>query len=221
MRPVSALAKAILFLILPALAGAQLRSQSELTAADADPGFRLTLDHLGGGNRVFGLAPRDLRWAPDGSEVYFRWHEDPKPDQLADDDPWFAVDRAGGTLRELSEDEVALVPGPNAVRTVSGDTAAWSRQGSLYVWTEDGGTRPVFAVAGQIGQLRLRPDGSKVLFATKGLSQNAPESGDLWEHDVASGATRQIAVVVPAKEEETDQQTWLKDAAERTGPGRP
>ncbi|MDE2658755.1 MAG: hypothetical protein OXI45_00905, partial [Acidobacteriota bacterium] len=98
MRPVSALAKAILFLVLPTLAGAQLRSQSELTAADADPGFRLTLDHLGGGNRVFGLAPRDLRWAPDGSEVYFRWREDPKPDQLADDDPWFAVDRAGGTL---------------------------------------------------------------------------------------------------------------------------
>ena len=95
MRPISVLSKAILFFALPALAGAQLRSQSELTAADADPGFRLTLDHLGGGSRVFGLAPRDLRWAPDGTEVYFRWREDPKPEQLADDDPWFAVDPAG------------------------------------------------------------------------------------------------------------------------------
>ena len=199
-----------LVLFVPALAGAQLRSQSELTVADADPGFRLTLDHLGGGGRVFGLAPRDLRWSADGKEVYFRWREDPKPEQLADDDPWFAVDREGGTLRELTDDEIRLVPGSNAVRTVSGDAAAWSSEGSLYVWTADGGTRAVFAVAGRIGQLRLRPDGSEVLFATKGLSANADESGDLWEHDVASGTTRQLAVAVPAKDEETDQQTWLK-----------
>lgn len=210
MRPVSALAKAILFLILPALAGAQLRSQSELTTADADPGFRLTLDHLGGGNRVFGLAPRDLRWAPDGSEVYFRWHEDPKPEHLADDDPWFAVDRQGAALRELTADEVRLIPGSDMVRTVSGDTAAWSSEGSLHVWTADGGTRAVFAVSGRIGQLRLRPDGSRVLFATKGLSANAPESGDLWEHDIASRTTRQVAAAVAAKEEETKQQEWLK-----------
>ncbi len=210
MRPRPAISIAVLFLILPALAGAQLRSQSDLTAADADPSFRLTLDHLGGGNRVFGLAPRDVRWSPDGMEVYFHWRDDPLPDQLADDDPWFAVDREGRTLRELTEDEIRRVPSTNAVRTVSGETAAWSWQGSLYVWTADGGSRPVYAVAGQIGQLRLSPDGTKVLFATKGLSANAPENGDLWEHDVASGATRQIAVVVPAKEKETDQQTWLK-----------
>ena len=124
--------------------------------------------------------------------------------------PWFAVDRAGSTLRELTEEEVGRVPGSNAVRTVSGDTAAWSREGSLYVWTEDGGTRPVFAVAGQIGQLRLRPDGSAVLFATKGLSASVPESGDLWEHDIASMTTRQVAAAVAAKEEETKQQEWLK-----------
>ena len=210
MRPIPVISTAALFLILPALVGAQLRSQSDLTAADADPAFRLTLDHLGGGNRVFGLAPRDFRWSPDGMEVYFRWRDDPMPDQLADDDPWFAVDREGRTLRELTEDEIHRVPSTNAVRTVSGETAAWSSQGSLYVWTADGGTRPVYAVAGQIGQLRLSPDGTKVLFATKGLSPNAAENGDLWEHDIASGATRQIAVVVPAKEEETDQQTWLK-----------
>ena len=101
------------------------------------------------------------------------------------------------------------------VRTVSGDTAAWSSEGSLYVWTADGGTRAVYAVAGRLGQLRLRPGreaqtGRGSLFATKGLSANSEESGDLWEHDLASGTTRQIAAVVPEKEKDTKQQEWLK-----------
>ncbi len=214
MRPILVIPTAALFLILPALASAQLRSQSELNARDADPGFRLTLDHLGGGDRVFGLAPRDLSWSPDGKEVYFRWREDPKPGQLPDDDPWFSVDGDGRDLRQLDDAEIRLVPGTNMVRTVSGDTAAWSSEGSLYVWTADGGTRAVYAVAGRLGQLRLRPDGSpngkRVLFATKGLSANSEESGDLWEHDLASGTTRQIAAVVPEKEKDTKQQEWLK-----------
>lgn len=209
-----------LLVLAPALAGfvfgaapatAQLRSQSALTPAAADPDFRLTLDHLGGGSRVFGLAPRDLRWAPDGSEVYFRWNESPAPGQLADDDPWFAVDRAGRTLRELTVDEIRRVPAREVVRSLDGSVSAWSSGGTLFVRTEAEGARPVYAVAGEIGALRLRPDGSALHFATAGLTPAATESGDLWEYDLATGLVRQVAAAFPAEEEDSEQQAWLKE----------
>ena len=194
----------------PAPAFAQLRSQSGLTPADADPAFRLTLDHLGGGGRVLGLAPRALRWAPDGETLYFRWREDPAPGQLPDDDPWFAVDRAGRNLRELTEAEIRLVPGADAVRSLDGRAIAWSREGTLFVWTRADGVRPVYAGAGRIGALRIRPAGDAVLFATRGLSANPPENGDLWEYDLEAGLLRQAAVVVAADKDPSRQEAWLK-----------
>ncbi len=201
---------AALLLALPALGTAQLRSQSDLTPAAADPDFRLTLDHLGGGARVFGLAPRDLRWAPDGQTLYFRWREDPAPGQLPEDDPWFAVDRAGRTLRELTESEIRLVPGADRVRSSTGETHAWSREGTLFVWTRSEGARPVYSGAGRIGAVRIRPDDSAVLFATGGLSANPPENGDLWEYRIESGLLRQVAAVVAAEEDPSEQETWLE-----------
>ncbi len=210
MPRIPCLAVLLLASLAPSAASAQLRSQSRLTAADADPDFRLTLDHLGGGPRVLGLAPRDLRWAPDGSEVHFRWHENPAPSQLPDDDPWFAASRDGSALRELTEAEVRRMPGSNRVRARFAEVEAWSRDGTLFIWTGDGGVRAVFSVAGTIGALRMRPDGSAALFATRGLAANATESGDLWEHRVASGITRQVAEVTAAEDESSDQEAWLK-----------
>ncbi len=208
-RPLPLLLAALLGAAPPALA--QLAQQSDLTASDADPGFRLTLDHLGGGGRVFGLAPRDLRWSPDGATLYFRWNRDPRPEQLADDDPWFAVDREGRSLAEVDEAGVRLIPGTDAVRSRDGNTAAWSREGTLFLWTRGGGeARPVFSVAGRIGNLRLRADGSAVLFGTRGFSQNEPEHGDLWEYQAATGLARQVAAVVAAEKDPDKQAEWLE-----------
>ncbi len=204
------LGAALLFFLGAAPVFGQLRSQSELTSAAADPDFRLTLDHLAGGNRVFGLPPRELRWADSGEVLYFRWREDPAPGQLPEDDPWFAVDREGLGLRELTEAEIRLVPGADRVRSLAGGTSAWSREGTLFVWTRGEGSRPVYSGAGGIGSLRLRPDGSAVLFATQGLSANSPENGDLWEYDIGAGLLRQAAVVTAAEEDPSEQDAWLE-----------
>ena len=193
---------------------AQLRSQSELDATDADPGFRLTLDHLGGGPRVFGLAPRDLRWSPDGSTLYFRWREDPAPDQLPDDDPWFAVDAAGRALNQLDEDAVREIPGADLTRSMDGGVAAWTREGTLWVWTRHEGARAVFAGARAAGAVRVRADGSAVLFATSGLSSSASEHGDLWEFRTGAGTIRQVAAAAAAEKDPEGQEAWLESQQE-------
>src|SRR5688500_10014781 len=87
-----ALRALFLLALIPAGASAQLLSQSKLTAADADPNFRITVDHVAEDARWLGLAPRQVRWSPDGATVYFRWREDPNADQNASTDPWYAVD---------------------------------------------------------------------------------------------------------------------------------
>ncbi len=196
--------------ILAGSAAAQLRAQSERTAADADPGFRITLDHLGGGPRAFGLAPRDLRWSPDGSTLYFRWREDPAPGQLPDDDPWFAVDAAGTELIPLDEAAVREIPGADIARSADGRVMAWTREGTLWVWTAEGGARPVFAGARAAGAVRVRPDGSAVLFATTGLTAASTEHGDLWEFRTGSGLLRQVAAVTAAQKDPESQEAWLE-----------
>jgi len=45
----------------------QLAEQSKLTVADKDPSFKLNLAHLAQEVRAFGLSPREITWAPDGS----------------------------------------------------------------------------------------------------------------------------------------------------------
>ncbi len=77
------------FILVPGSARSQVLSQSQLTLADADPSFKLTIDHLAEDQRWLGVPPRDIRWSPDGEWIYFRWREDPQPDQLADSDPWY------------------------------------------------------------------------------------------------------------------------------------
>ena len=80
-------------LVLPQVASGQLVSQSELTKADVDTDFKLTLDHLSYDSRWLGLSPRAVTWSPDSETVYFRWRPDPASGQNPDTDPWYGVDR--------------------------------------------------------------------------------------------------------------------------------
>ena len=200
-------------------AEAQLVSQSELTKADIDPDFKLTLDHLSYDSRWLGLSPRSATWSPDGETVYFRWREDPASGQNGATDPWFAVDRAGTEVRSVDTDEALTIPSGGIQWSPDRSLAAWSRSGTLFLWSEDAGTRAVYTAASNLGNLHMARDASRIFFGTRGFGGTSPDSsggrssGDLWAYGVEDGYVRLIATAGEKEEEpEPDSaEKWLQD----------
>jgi hypothetical protein len=52
----------------------------------------VTLREASRDDRWLGVGVRDVRWAPDGSAVYFRWPPNPAPGDDPGADPWWRVD---------------------------------------------------------------------------------------------------------------------------------
>ncbi len=200
-----------LFVVASSPCWAQLAEQSKLTLADRDPDFELTLDHLARDVRAFGLSPREIVWAPDGSSVYFRWREDPASGQLPESDPWYRVSADGAKLSRVADAELWRVPSDNLAWSADRGLAAWTRKGSLVVWTRSAGPRVVFTTSSTLGRLHVASDGSSVFFATKGHAFRSEESGDLWAYDVERGLVHQIATAVEKEKEATKQEAWLEE----------
>ena len=110
-------------------------TQSELTfeTAAARP---LTLRDAARDDRWLGLGVRDVRWAPDGSVVYFRWNRRPQPGALADADPWFRTEREGRWVEQVPDDAVVDVPSGIVVWSANGGRATWIRDGSVHLFDE-------------------------------------------------------------------------------------
>ena len=200
-----------LFVVASSPCWAQLAEQSKLTLADRDPDFELTLDHLARDVRAFGLSPREIVWAPDGSSVYFRWREDPASGQLPESDPWCRVSADGAKLSRVADAELWRVPSDNLAWSADRGLAAWTRKDSLVVWTRSAGPRVVFTTSSTLGRLHVASDGSSVFFATKGHAFRSEESGDLWAYDVERGLVHQIATAVEKEKEATKQEAWLEE----------
>ena len=79
------------------------------------------------GPQFAGYEPRDLRWAPDGQHLFFRWKQYSEP--IEKDFDTYVVGRDGKGLRKLSDDEAKDAP---PVR------AFWSRDRKRAVSIDDG-----------------------------------------------------------------------------------
>ncbi len=98
----------------------------------------LTIEDASRNDRWLGLGVRDVRWAPDGSRVYFRWNTRPTSADLPEADPWFRADAAGQWVEPVPVGETGLVPGAAPVWSRSGRQATWAEGPSLYFF--DGAT---------------------------------------------------------------------------------
>ncbi|HEY2092089.1 MAG TPA: prolyl oligopeptidase family serine peptidase [Thermoanaerobaculia bacterium] len=87
----------------------------------------LTIDQIMKGPQFAGYEPRDLRWAPDGQHLFFRWKQ--YTESIEKDFDTYVVNRDGKGLRKLTDEEAKDAP---PVR------AYWSRDRKRAVYVDDG-----------------------------------------------------------------------------------
>jgi len=183
--------------------GAPLR-QSELTFETAGAGRPVTLRDASRDDRWLGVGVREVRWAPDGSRVYFRWHERPEPGEDPDADPWFTADREGRFVEEVPLAETDRIPGDSVAWSAEGRWAAWSRNGALHLYDREGPPdrriRSVFRGSEPPENVGLRAGGVEFTLGE-----------DLYRYDLPSGPMRRLTRRHPVAEEGREVARWLED----------
>lgn len=212
MRRIStAVALATFTLITPTVTASSLAAQdarptpirqSELTFQTAERAA-LTLRDASRDDRWLGLGVRDVRWAPDGSAVYFRWNEAPSPADVDEEDPWYAASPDGSSVRALDPAEAHGVPGTPLVRSPDRRTSAWVRDGALYLHDEAHGARRVVSLEDPVQLPRFALDGSGVDFQA---------GSTLFRYGLATGTLDALARrTLRETDAETDAATWLQE----------
>lgn len=170
------------------------------------PVDELTLRDASRDDRWLGLPPRDIRWAPDGSVVYFRWREDPEPGQDDDADPWYRADRAAQRVERVPDDERIRIPG---------DDPSWSRDGRIAAWATDGALVVYQASAPAPNRVkvvaRLAEPARDVVARADGSAVHFTAGQDLFAYDVRTGLLRQLTRAHTLQQARpTEASAWLE-----------
>ncbi|MDH3224335.1 MAG: hypothetical protein OEO23_11515, partial [Gemmatimonadota bacterium] len=172
----------------------------------------LTLRDASRDDRWLGVPVKDVRWAPDASVVYFRWHEDPTPEDVEADDPWFRA-AADGSWAELLDDSLIYqVPGPVVSWSRSRRRAAWAKDGTLYVYSagESPSIRAVVSLGEPLSDVVVR-DGDDAVDFRLGTA--------LLEYRMGTGRLRTLARQGdPPAGEEPPSRRWIQEEQERLFP---
>ena len=205
--PLSFIASAVLLHLAANPLAAQSRVatpvvQSDLAGSSIEA-RALTLRDASRDDRWLGLGVSDVRWAPDGSGVYFRWNQRPQVGDLPQNDPWFLTDASGEWVTELSRGEWSEVPSAEQHWNPSATAATWVSGDGLWLYDAERGTRRVVAMGRTMGRPRFTADGDAVHF----------ESGSaLYRYDIGDGALTVLASrMVRDLDVGTDAAAWLAD----------
>ncbi len=110
-----------------------------IALAAAAQQFDLSIDNIMRGTGLYGWAPEEVRWAPDGQHVYFSWKL--YTDTLEKDRDTYVVNRDGSGLRKLSDDEKKDAPPAAAQWTRDRHRAVYLDDGDVYLWDAAAGKR--------------------------------------------------------------------------------
>ena len=154
----------------------------------------LTLRDASRDDRWLGLEVRDVRWAPDGSVVYFRWNPRPQPGDLTGADPWFRAGREGRWVEQVPDEGVADIPGSTISWSNDERRATWIRNGAVYLFDEaaDPATRRVVSLDRPARSPRFTSNGEAIDF----------EVGEtLYRYRIATGSVIVLAGKIPVEHE--------------------
>ena len=172
-----------------------LRQSTLTTRAATVP---LTLQDASRNDRWLGLGVRDVRWALDGSSVYFRWNRRPASNDIPEADPWFRAGADGSWAEEVSAAEVTLIPGGSPEWSGDGRQATWSSGANLLLFdpASQPSTRRVVTLSAPLRDPRFAEQGRAIHF----------EMGEsLYRFELATRAIALVAVrVTDDRRRETD-----------------
>lgn len=163
-------------------------------------------------DRWLGLGPRDLRWAPDGATLYFRWNQRPASNDVPEADPWFRTDRDGSWVEQVSARDAEFVPAETVEWNADASRAAWSSANAVYLH-EVGRTPSTRRI------VALESTPSRLRFAERDKALHFMVGEALYRYDFDAGALSVIAarvtldasVKTPVAARLADQQVQLFD----------
>jgi dipeptidyl aminopeptidase/acylaminoacyl peptidase len=150
--------------------------------------FVLTVDNIMRGPALVGYEPSGVRWSPDGSRILFQWKRNTDK-EIAPMDT-YTVNRDGGGLRKLTDEEVRQLP------PASGDTTKDKR---LMVYSSAGDLFTLDNSTGKITQLtKTTDDETNPRFTRDGKRVSFTRGGNLYVMSLDSGLLVQLTDIRPA-----------------------
>ncbi|HTM50461.1 MAG TPA: prolyl oligopeptidase family serine peptidase [Bryobacteraceae bacterium] len=150
--------------------------------------FALTIDNIMRGPALYGYEPRALRWSGAGDRIYFQWKQSGDP--VLKDFDTYVVNREGGGLRKLTDEESKLAPPAVADRSADHRRAVYALDGDLFLYdyTSDTARRLTDTRESESAARFLR-DGKRITFT---------RSGNLYGMSLEGPAVVQYTDIRPA-----------------------
>ena len=101
--------------------------------------FELTIDSIMRGAELVGYEPEAVRWSQDSRKIYFRWKRagEPRVDEMAT----YTVNRDGGGLRKLSEEEAKQAPPTSGELSKDKKNTVFTDSGDIFLYDHEKGER--------------------------------------------------------------------------------
>jgi dipeptidyl aminopeptidase/acylaminoacyl peptidase len=171
--------------------------------------FDLSIDNIMRGPGLYGWAPDDVRWAPDGQHVYFSWKL--YTDTLEHDRDTYVVNRDGSGLRKLSDEEKKDAPPANAQWTRDKHRAIYLDDGDIYLWDSANGKRRALTQTNDVESApQFTFDENRVTFV---------RANNVFAIDLANGSLTQLTNVVAPDDKGPNVTLW-DDAAKKGTPSQ-